>query len=320
MAINIQKPISRDLLKQVIHDFDEYALYEILKDQEIIDVPEDYIRDDGTSPDAILVDSTNILLISPFIPDITIGEYVIHIEEQSHIGDVRMEKYARRLGEDMSDEDIEDLWDVTPEQLEVFRSLIQDQKISQLTLWSSSKTNDAILDNAAIVKAYVDEKVAKLGTVKMELVTTLPADPKENILYILQDGTSNVIYIYDGTQWVNTGVDLSSIDFSVFYTKAEVDAKFDDYSKTNEVVLVSDLKADLKNPSAGTAASTKAVSDAIADVVSGQVSLEGYFKTENLAKDLSNPSDDTVLTTKALKEILDNMSSLAANDAYEPIE
>lgn len=68
------------------------------KQRTVIDTPENYVRCQSSDQDAILVDSTNIDAIKAFIGDITDGEYVQHIDEQSHTEDYEDNLY--RLKDD----------------------------------------------------------------------------------------------------------------------------------------------------------------------------------------------------------------------------
>lgn len=266
MSIKINKPISRSYLMQSIRDFEEYSLYETFKNVKVIDVKENYVRDDGTNPNAILVDTTNIYEISLFLDDIDLGDYVLHIPEQYHYQDLRDTKYQEKNVSDMSDADIKEIWNADGESVIVYKNLIQDNKTSSVSLWSSEKINDTMTDISKKLIDIINEKFIGTSTVSLKIVPTLPDIGIANTLYILKGEKTNYIYIYDDNKWINTGVDLNTINLDNYYTKENIDDILELYCKKEFSILISDIKKDLSNPSDIEVASTKAISDAINDI------------------------------------------------------
>lgn len=230
--VKIDKPISRKYAMKSFRDFEDYALYEEVK-EEIVDQEENYERVDADEPNALLVVDDSMVtpseheiglsLVLEFIPDIEISEYVKYIPKISHMEDVKEEKYARRIKDDMTDEEIEDMFDITGEELEIYKSLIRDKIISSSSLWSSKKVNDELNS----LEDRIDIKLGSIGAMSIKIVTELPEYPKENIFYVLDEGADSMpIWIYSEGKWVKTGADLSHIDFENYVKKSEVSSDY----------------------------------------------------------------------------------------------
>lgn len=93
----------------------------------------------------------------------------------------------------------------------------------------------AVEEAVAQSKIYTDEEVSKFLSFDIEIVSTLPQNPKTHTLYLVPRGlvsTNNGYfeYIYINNKWELIGD--TDIDLSGYYTKEEVDQLIEDNKYT----------------------------------------------------------------------------------------
>lgn len=302
MAVKIDKPINREYLIKQLEKLSGKELYELLKNQKVIDAAESYVVDDGTDPNALLIidDSSNtpatgeigLSEVEQYITDgsVSAGDYVVHQDEQSHLEDLVATKYALREGTAMDTGEWEEIWDVDPEDVEVYKSLIQDSQISSSLLWSSQKVFDSIEQTKVIAKEYVDKLLGKSATLKFEVVTSLPTTGNTGTLYLYDNGTSFPVYIYSETLgWINTGADLQNIDLS-------------DYLR-NDVVVQNT-----------TTVSSTTVLSSIGTKQYVDTEVGKSVKKADLLQDTTTTGTDTVFSSKTIKDYVDGKTIMSATE------
>jgi len=88
-------------------------------------------------------------------------------------------------------------------------ALINDTTPSTTTAYSGTKTQNLVN--------------ALTGQVDVEVVTIQPASPADKTIYFIGTGPNYTIKMYNDNNWYDMGT--STIDFSNYYTKAQVDGK-----------------------------------------------------------------------------------------------
>lgn len=165
-------------------------------------------------------------------------------------------------------QEIEDLFDLTPEEVQVYSSLIDDLHYSQAKLYSSYHTEERLTENLNSAKSYADSLVASLNGLKKKVVTSTDSMTDENTLYLmLIDAENNIYqqYLLLGSPLKPVPIGTTEVNLSNYYTKTEVDKTLGDYPKKTEVVLDSEMQTTI---SKGTADNTHVpTSKAVVDYI-----------------------------------------------------
>lgn len=116
-----------------------------------------------------------------------------------------------------------------------FETLVLARKYTdkKVTSMSEDVINEAVTEAVAQSKLYTDEEVGKLLSFDIEVVATLPTEPKAHTLYLvpkdITPGSSNnsyFEYIYVNGHWELIGD--TEVDLSNYYTKTQVDQLIED--------------------------------------------------------------------------------------------
>ncbi len=93
-------------------------------------------------------------------------------------------------------------------------------------------------------KTEINQLIADLDSISMEVVATLPATGLPNVIYLVERAGTTIYdqWVYSSGQWHNVGD--TNIDLADYYTKTEADALLDDkqdkLTQTPELVNVTD--------------------------------------------------------------------------------
>lgn len=225
----------------------------------VIDTPEAYLAAQASDTGALLIVADSATLqtgeiklstVTAVTTGFNVGDYVTHQAEVSHNVVTYKNKYVENSKfsehvEFYTQAEVEALFDLSPTQVKELEAIINDSKTSTTTLWSSKKTHDEILAGVADANKYTDGLIGKMSGASLEVVTSLPTSGmKSNVIYLYDKGAGDIpVYIYDETnkQWIDTGSNLGSLNFSDYYNKTEIDTALNSYTKKTDALLVDDL-------------------------------------------------------------------------------
>lgn len=201
--------------------------------------------------------------------------------------------------EEYNTDEIDDMFDATPEEISYYESLIQDASVSSNRLWSSKKISEEIAQCILNSNAYAEGLIADISSIELVYVTTLPtSNIKTNTIYILKSTNDNpdTLNLYDGTNWSVIG-DFG-IKLSDYYNKSEVDSKLDDKANKSEVLSVDSVQTTTGSETNDTVYSSKLTKD----------ELDKKVNITDIATTISStPSDDKVASEKAVSDVVSDI-------------
>lgn len=185
----------------------------------------------------------------------------------------------------------------TPEELEKYRGLIVDSIVSQAFCFSSFKTTEEINKAKAEANAFASDLFAKVNTMSISYVTSLPTEGNSSIIYVLEktldDGSVvHLINLWNSetSSYVETGSLESALNDVV--TNDSLAKKLEDYALKTEVIKTDDLTTtiDKDNPSNAKVPTEKSVVDYIDAIPTGGVSIVSmsYADYQLLSEDEKN--------------------------------
>lgn len=142
--------------------------------------------------------------------------------------------------EEYSEQEIDDMFDATPEKLAYYESLIQDDTVSLNRIFSSKKVSDLIAEGILEANKYTDQ--ASVRNLTTEIVSSTTDVTKENVLYlILSDAGTNTYEQYMLIGGTATALGSTKVDLSNVYNKTEIDTKLDEKANKNEVLSMDNV-------------------------------------------------------------------------------
>ena len=221
------------------------------------------------------------------------------------------------------DEEISELFSLTPEEAQSLSELISDEVVSKFKLWSSSKVNDSLILAKSECNDYTDKMLANISSISIKYVDTLPtSDISTSTIYILKNttGGNDTLNLYDGANWTVIGDFVISLDD--YYNKTELDAKLDEKANKTEVLLQDDVIVDKTLATTSNVLSAKTVVDELdlkandtdltthtgdADIHTSATEKASYVKKTDISTTINSTStNDTVPTNKAVYDSLIN--------------
>ena len=208
--------------------------------------------------------------------------------------------------EEYTDEEISDLFNLTPEEVKSISEIINDEVISKYKIWSSKGTSDKI-DSAKIeCQDYANNLIKNISSIELEWCeTTLPTTGETNKIYILpktvDSNIVNTLNIWNTSTNSYVSIGNLEVDLTQYFTKDEINTMLTDYAKKSEVLPMDSVINDTS-----TASGTNVLS---ASVTINELNKRIDKTSINTAMS-STPTDEKVLSEKAVKTELD----LKAND------
>ena len=117
--------------------------------------------------------------------------------------------------EEYLEQEIDDMFDATPQEISYYESLINPDVVSENRLWSSKTIDEKLASAILEANKYTDQ--ASTRNLTTEIVSSTADVTKENVLYlILSDASTNTYEQYmliggTATALGSTQVDLSNI-------------------------------------------------------------------------------------------------------------
>ncbi len=163
--------------------------------------------------------------------------------------------------EPYTDLEINDMFDVTSQEIDYYSSLINDGMISENRLWSAKKISEELAKCILESNTYTDGLLTNLSSIELKYVTSLPIDNiSSNTIYILKSSTEteqDTLNLYDGTRWTEIG--KFKFDMSGYATTDVMNTELGKKANNNEVVKVSDILTDTTGASNNNVLSASAI-------------------------------------------------------------
>ena len=144
--------------------------------------------------------------------------------------------------EEYLEQEIDDMFDATPQEISYYESLINPDVVSENRLWSSKTIDEKLASAILEANKYTDQ--ASTRNLTTEIVSSTADVTKENVLYlILSDASTNTYEQYMLIGGTATALGSTQVDLSNIYNKSEVDTKLDDKANKSEVLSMDSVQA-----------------------------------------------------------------------------
>ena len=144
-----------------------------------------------------------------------------------------------------TDDEISDLFSLTPEEVAHLTDLIADTIVSQYKLWSSKKVNDELTNAKSECNDYTDSMLSNISSITIDCVEQLPVTGNSSTIYILKatDGSAkDTLNLYKDGSWINIG-DFE-VDLTQYYNMTQMNQLLLKKANDNEVVKQDDVIVD----------------------------------------------------------------------------
>ena len=84
-----------------------------------------------------------------------------------------------------TDEEISNLFSLTPEESQKLTDLIADEVVSKYKIWSSKKINDELISAKSECNDYTDSMLSNISSITIDYVDSLPTTGMGSPSYIL---------------------------------------------------------------------------------------------------------------------------------------
>ena len=204
--------------------------------------------------------------------------------------------------EEYLEQEIDDMFDATPEEISYYESLINPDVVSENRLWSSKTIDEKLASAILEANKYTDQ--ASTRNLTTEIVSSTADVTKENVLYlILSDASTNTYEQYMLIGGAATALGSTQVDLSNIYNKSEVDTKLDEKANKSEVLSMDSVKSTIGSETNDTVYTSKLTKDELDKKANDD---EVVKKTDISTTIDSTSTDDTVPTNKAVYNSLIN--------------
>ena len=204
--------------------------------------------------------------------------------------------------EEYLEQEIDDMFDATPQEISYYESLINPDVVSENRLWSSKTIDEKLASAILEANKYTDQ--ASTRNLTTEIVSSTADVTKENVLYlILSDASTNTYEQYMLIGGTATALGSTQVDLSNIYNKSEVDTKLDDKANKSEVLSMDSVQATTGSETNDTVYTSKLTKDELDKKANND---EVVKKTDITTTIGSTSTDDTVPSAKAVYDSLLN--------------
>ena len=218
--------------------------------------------------------------------------------------------------EEYLEQEIDDMFDATPQEISYYESLINPDVVSENRLWSSKTIDEKLASAILEANKYTDQ--ASTRNLTTEIVSSTAGVTKENVLYlILSDASTNTYEQYMLIGGTATALGSTQVDLSNIYNKSEVDTKLDDKANKSEVLSMDSVQATTGSETNDTVYTSKLTKDELAKKID---------KTSILIAKDNSATDDQVYSAKAINTELDGVvkktdiiDNLTSTDTDKPL-
>ena len=224
--------------------------------------------------------------------------------------------------EEYLEQEIDDMFDATPQEISYYESLINPDVVSENRLWSSKTIDEKLASAILEANKYTDQ--ASTRNLTTEIVSSTADVTKENVLYlILSDASTNTYEQYMLIGGTATALGSTKVDLSNIYNKSEIDSKLDDKANKSEVLSVDNVITDKTQASNSNVLTAKVVVDEldkkanVTDVVDNLTSTDtGKPLSANQGKVLKDGIDLKANDSDVVKktDIVTTINKSSTND------
>ena len=218
--------------------------------------------------------------------------------------------------EEYLEQEIDDMFDATPQEISYYESLINPDVVSENRLWSSKTIDEKLASAILEANKYTDQ--ASTRNLTTEIISSTADVTKENVLYlILSDASTNTYEQYMLIGGTATALGSTQVDLSNIYNKSEVDTKLDDKANKSEVLSMDSVQATTGSETNDTVYTSKLTKDELAKKID---------KTSILIAKNNSATDDQVYSAKSINTELDGVvkktdiiDNLTSTDTDKPL-
>ena len=204
--------------------------------------------------------------------------------------------------EEYLDQEIDGMFDATPQEISYYESLINPDVVSENRLWSSKTIDEKLASAILEANKYTDQ--ASTRNLTTEIVSSTADVTKENVLYlILSDASNNTYEQYMLIGGTAAALGSTQVDLSNIYNKSEVDTKLDVKANKSEVLSMDSVQATTGSETNDTVYTSKLTKD----------ELDKKVNVTDIVDNLTSTDTDKPLSANQGK-VLKSEVDLKAND------
>ena len=155
--------------------------------------------------------------------------------------------YWKQIGDniiELTKDDILSMLDLSEEEIEGLSQIIDDTQVIINKTWSSSAIYTKLNEALDLAKEYTLAEVGKASGASYKVVSSTSEMTETKYIYLLSNGTSYDMYIYEEDANAATKIGDVSINLDNYYTRTECD---DEYVKKTDYEVLEDSIGDVAN-------------------------------------------------------------------------
>ena len=205
--------------------------------------------------------------------------------------------------EEYLEQEIDDMFDATPQEISYYESLINPDVVSENRLWSSKTIDEKLASAILEANKYTDQ--ASTRNLTTEIVSSTADVTKENVLYlILSNASTNTYEQYMLIGGTATALGSTQVDLSNIYNKSEVDTKLGDKANKSEVLSMDSVQAIAGSETNNTVYTSKLTKD----------ELDKKVNVTDVVDNLTSTDTDKPLSANQGKVLKDEVDKKANNN------
>ena len=146
-----------------------------------------------------------------------------------------------------SDTEIENMFEnLTPEEVQMYQNLIDDNSVSTNRIYSSSKVKDLITEAILNAQQYCDTAIGDMNSISAEIYEVLPSTGNPSVLYLIGDGTAP----YEQYMWISgafKSIGTMNVDLTGYVKESDMNTALDLKADKDKTIHVDNVKTTLSD-------------------------------------------------------------------------
>ena len=135
---------------------------------------------------------------------------------------------------------------LTPEEVQMYQNLIDDNSVSTNRIYSSSKVKDLITEAILNAQQYCDTAIGDMNSISAEIYEVLPSTGNPSVLYLIGDGTAP----YEQYMWISgafKSIGTMNVDLTGYVKESDMNTALDLKADKDKTIHVDNVKTTLSD-------------------------------------------------------------------------